>query len=274
MTTQGERFGSALAKAVKGTAARMKERESAAPANRAWDRPDAPWHDARVKRGMQAQLARRAERIGAGEKPLGWKIAFGPAAVQEKLGISGPLVGYLMQGALLSSGAQLNVSDWTQPVAEPEIAAQLGSDLPPGASAAEARAAIAALMPAIELLDLDPPPAPDNLDVVVGGAILQRHVVLGEGRRSGGETADLSAHVFRRGTLAAQAADPEALTGKVPNLLVHLANTLDAFGESLKAGDIVICGSTVPMPLIEPDETEFDYELRPIGAASVRFLRD
>jgi len=275
MTTRSEKFGSALAKAVKGTTAKMKEREATASADeRAWDRPDAPWNDPRVKRGMQAQLARRAERMGAGEKPLGWKIGLGAPAAMANLGTSRPQVGYLLQSALLSSGAQVNVKGWTQPGAEPEIAVQIGSDVAPGSDAATARAAIAALMPAIELIDLDSAPTAENLDTVLAGNMFQRHVLLGEGRRGGGETADLSAHVFRRGKPATEAADPEALTGKVPNLLVHLANTLNAFGESLKAGDIVICGSTVPMPLIEPDETEFDYELRPIGAASVRFVRD
>jgi 2-keto-4-pentenoate hydratase len=275
MTTRSEKFGSALAKAVKGTTAKMKEREATASADeRAWDRPDAPWNDPRVKRGMQAQLARRAERMGAGEKPLGWKIGLGAPAAMANLGTSRPQVGYLLQSALLSSGAQVNVKGWTQPGAEPEIAVQISSDVAPGTDAATARAAIAALMPAIELIDLDSAPTAENLDTVLAGNMFQRHVLLGEGRRGGGETADLSAHVFRRGKPATEAADPEALTGKVPNLLVHLANTLNAFGESLKAGDIVICGSTVPMPLIEPDETEFDYELRPIGAASVRFVRD
>jgi 2-keto-4-pentenoate hydratase len=273
MTSKGEKIGSALAKAFKGTAAKIKD-ESRATHNPVEDRPEAPWNEPRVRRGMQAQLARRSERIAAGEKPLGWKIGFGAPAAMERLNITAPQVAYLMQGALLSSGAQVNVKGWTQPVAEPEIAAQLASDLPAGSSAAEARAAIASLMPAIELLDLDPAPTPENLETVIAGATYQRHVVLGDGRRRGGETADLSAHVFRRGKLAAKATDPEALTGKVPNLLVHLANTLNAFGERLKAGDIIICGSTVPMPLIEPDETEFAYELRPIGAASVRFSRD
>lgn len=274
MTSKGEKIGSALAKALKGAAAKMKDDTRPSPANPITDRPDAPWNDPRVKRGMQAQLARRAERIGAGEKPLGWKIGFGAPATMQKLNITAPQVGYLMQGALLSSGAQVNVTRWTQPVAEPEIAVQLANDLPAGSTAAEARAAIAALMPAIELVDLESAPTPENLETVLAGDIFQRHVVLGEGRRRGGETADLSSHVFRRGKLATEAADPEALTGKVPNLLVHLANTLNAFGEGLKAGDIVICGSTVPMPLIEPDETEFNYQLRPIGAASVRFSRD
>lgn len=274
MTSKGEKIGSALAKAVKGAAAKMKDSEQAAAPKHPPDRPDAPWNDPRVARGMRAQLAKRRQRITAGEKPLGWKIGFGAQAARERLKISAPLVAFIMQGALLKSGAPVNVKHWTQPVAEPEIAVQLASDLPAGSNAAAARAAIASLTPAIELLDLDPVATQDNVDAVLAGCIYQRHVVLGANSRSGGETADLSARVFRRGALAAKTDDPEAATGKLPNLLTHLADLLGAFGENLKAGDIVICGSTVAPPQIAPDETEFAYRLDPIGDVSVRFTRE
>lgn len=231
------------------------------------------WENPRVVRGMQAQLKRRRERIVAGETPLGWKLGFGAPAAQEMLQLTGPLVGYLMQGALLAPGARVDVTGWTKVVAEPEIGVRLGTDLPAGADADAAQAAIASLTPAIELADLAPPPTRDNIDAVLAGDIYQRHVILGAASRQGGDTAGLSAHVFRRGTLATEAADPQALTGRIPDLLVHLAGTLSAFGEKLQAGDLVICGSTVPPPLIEPDEAEFGYELRPIGAVSVGFSR-
>ena len=61
---------------------------------------------------------------------------------------------------------------------------------------------------------------------------------------SGGDAGGLTSRVTRRGKLAAETHDPEALTGKLPDLLVHLADTLNAFGEKLQAGDLVICGST------------------------------
>jgi len=117
------------------------------------------WEDPRVVRGMQAQLARRSERIAAGEKPLGWKLGFGAPAAQEMLQLKGPLVGYLMEGALLAPGARVDVTTWTQVVAEPEIGVRLGANLGAGADRAAAQAAIASLTPAIELADLAPPSA-------------------------------------------------------------------------------------------------------------------
>jgi len=227
-----------------------------------------------IRRGITTQLAVRRARIAAGETPLGWKLAFGAPAAMEKLGIDRPMFGYLMQGALLPSGATVNVRGWVQPVAEPEIAVQLGRDIAPGATPAAVRAAIASLEPVIEIADLDPVPAPDTLETILAGDIYQRHVVLGGRRRDSGNTTGLSSRVTRRGSLADEAADPEALTGEIPALLVHLADALGTFGEKLAAGDMVICGSTVPPPLIEPDETEFAYRLDPIGDISVRFKRE
>jgi 2-keto-4-pentenoate hydratase len=232
-----------------------------------------PWDDERIARGMTAQLKRRRERIAAGETPLGWKMAFGAPAAMEKLGLKAPLIGYLMQSALLQSGALVNVEAWTQPVAEPEIGVRLAKNILPGATAAAARETIASLEPAIELADLDQPATAENIDAVLSADIYQRHVVLAGQRRAGGDTAGLVSQVMRRGKLAAETSDPQALTGKIPDLLVHLADTLNAFGEKLRAGDLVICGATVPPALIELDETEYRYELSPIGAVSARFAR-
>ena len=231
------------------------------------------WEDPRVVKGMTAQLLERRQRLAAGEKPLGWKLGFGAPGAMKLLQTSGPLSGYLLASALLSSGATVEVKGWTQPVAEPEIGVRLGADLAPGADVAAARAAIASLTPAIEIADLDLAGSPDAVEPILARNIFQRRVLLSAQSRNGGDTAGLVSRVFRRGTLAAETATPEALTGKLPDLLVHLADMLGAFGERLQAGDLVICGSTVPPPLIEADEVEFRHILEPIGEVGVRFTR-
>jgi 2-keto-4-pentenoate hydratase len=231
------------------------------------------WEDPRVAKGMTAQLAERRQRLATGEKPLGWKMGFGAPGAMKLLQTAGPLSGYLLQSALLSSGATVDVKGWTQPVAEPEIGVRLGADLAPGADAAAARAAIASLTPAIELADLDLAGSPDAVEPILARNIFQRRVLLSAASRNGSDTAGLVSRVFRRGKLAAETAEPEALTGKLADLLVHLADMLGAFGERLRAGDLVICGSTVPPPLIEADEVEFRHVIEPIGNVAVRFTR-
>ncbi|MCC6946422.1 MAG: hypothetical protein IT539_01515 [Bradyrhizobiaceae bacterium] len=233
----------------------------------------APWDDPRVQRGMQKLFDLRRERVAAGDKMIGWKIAFGAKAFQEKLGIDGPLVGFLSRGGAVESGASVSIAGWVRPVAEPEIAVHMGRDLPGGASEDAVRAAIAKLGPAIELIDSQRPP--EDPEAVLAGNIAHRYVVLGpaDGGRAGGRTDGLMGRVFRRGAEFARTSDVEAVPGSIPGLIRHVADYLAAFGETLRAGEIVICGSIITPVRIEPDETEFGYALDPIGEVSVQFTR-
>jgi len=233
----------------------------------AWDHP-------LIRKGMPAQLAKRRARIAAGERPLGWKLGLGAPATMQRVGIEAPLIGYLMQRALLLSGSTASLAGWRKPLAEPEIAVRMLRDLPGGTTADAALAAIKDIFPAIELVDFDPVPTPDNLDAVLEGDIFQRHVVLCGNTRFGGSTAGLTSRVFHRGAETAVSTDPEALTGKLPDIVAHVANLLAAFGEKLAAGDVIIAGSITPPIAIEADETAFTHAIEPIGEVSVNFSRD
>src|SRR5512140_1535856 len=101
-----------------------------------------PWDHPLIKKGMAAQLATRRARIAAGEKPLGWKVGLGAPASMQKVGIDAPLVGFLMQRALLLSGSTVSLQGWLRPVAEPEICVRMARDLPGGATAETALAAV------------------------------------------------------------------------------------------------------------------------------------
>ncbi len=233
----------------------------------AWDHP-------LIQKGMPAQLAKRRARIAAGERPLGWKVGLGAPAAMEKLGLKAPVVGFLMQRALVLSRGTVSFAGWTQPVAEAEICVRMATDLRGGATADSALSAIKEILPAIELADFDPPPTPDNLDVVLEGDIYQRHVVLCGNTRFGGSVEGLTSHVYRRGVEFNKTTDPEALTGKLTGIVAHVANTLAAYGEKLSAGDVIITGSITPPMMIEADETEIVHALDPIGEVSVNFTRD
>ena len=65
----------------------------------------------------------------------------------------------------------------------------------------------------------------------------------------------------------------ESLIGEMIGIVQHVAGTLAAYGEKLSAGDVIITGSIVPPPMIEPDEAEFGYRLEPVGELMVRFSR-
>ena len=233
-----------------------------------------PWDAPLIKKGMTAQLAKRRARISSGERPIGWKVGLGAPATMEKMRLAAPIVGFLMHRAVLLQNGTAALKGYIKPVAEPEIAVRMARDLPAGATADQAAAAVKEIFPAIELADLDPIPAPDNLDAVLECDIFQRHVVFSDKTRAGLSTSGLISRVYRRGTETNVTDDPEALTGKLPDIVAHVGNTLAAFGEKLAAGDIIITGSITPPLMIEPDEMELTHVLEPIGKVSVRFMRN
>jgi 2-keto-4-pentenoate hydratase len=229
------------------------------------------WEDARVVRGMRAQLEIRRKRFASGDAPLGWKVGFAAPDMLKRLGISGPLVGFLTRNALLRSGATVSLAGWTKPVAEPEIAVHLGRDVPAGANHAAAEAAIAGISPAIELVDLTAPP--EDPERILSGNIYQRHVVLPDNApaRAGAAAHGLVCRVKRRGNEFARTDDPQANTGKWIDIVRHVADVLAACGERLRGGEIIITGSVVPPLTIEPGEDAIAFAVEPIGAVAVRF---
>jgi len=230
----------------------------------------AAWYDPRIARGMAQQLTRWHERLKTGEKALGWKVGFGAPAAMEKLGITAPLVGFLTDKALVRPASTLSIADWNKPVAEPEIAVYLGKDLPGGAGRETVKAAIAGLGPAIELADVDRPP--DDVEHILSGNIYQRNLILGprDASRAGGVLDGLVGRVLRNGTEVATTSDPQATTGELIDIVRHVADMLSAFGERLRAGQIIITGSIVPPLWVETGE-EIEFQLDPIGTVSVQF---
>jgi 2-keto-4-pentenoate hydratase len=222
--------------------------------------------DPRVVRGMEAQLAARRRRMDAGERPLGWKLGFGGAAIMERLGTQAALVGYLMQSGLIEDGSAPSLGGLANPVLEPEVAVHMARDLAPGSDDAATEAAIAGLGPALELADIDPPP--EDPERILAGNIYQRGVALArpaERRSLAGATARVV--VNGEPTLVD---DPEGPTGPLIGLVRHVADLLGAFGERLRAGEVVICGALVPpLPIAPGDRVE--YELPPLGALSLSF---
>ncbi|HSC91476.1 MAG TPA: fumarylacetoacetate hydrolase family protein [Gaiellaceae bacterium] len=206
--------------------------------------------------GLEAQLARRRELLAAGARAVGWKVGFGSPEALARLGLEGPLVGFLVDTALVEDGAAVSLAGWTRPVLEPEVAVWVG----PAAS-------IAGLGAAIELADLDVPP--DDPERILAANVYQRHVVLGV-RGPALEPAALSARVTCGGD-ERLADDVEALTGRLDEVVAHVARTLDAAGEELREGEVVIAGSVVPPLEVRPGD-RVRYELKPLGTLELTLV--
>jgi 2-keto-4-pentenoate hydratase len=228
--------------------------------------------DPRIRRGMEAQFAMRQKLIEAGATPIGWKIGFGTPAAMAKLQIAAPLIGFMMDRGRLTSGSAVSLQGWKKPVAEPEIAVHIARDLSGVRTGGEVANAIAALAPAIELADLDQPP--EDPEAVLSGNIYHRNVVLGppDPARAGGVSSGWTGRVSRNDEEIASVTNLEANTGRILELVAHVAGVLAAFGTGLRKGDVIICGSVIPPLELGRRDEKAAFHLDSKGCScSVRF---
>jgi 2-keto-4-pentenoate hydratase len=228
------------------------------------------WEDERVARGMQRMLALRSSHLEDGEeRPIGWKLAFGSPQALANLGIAAPVVGFLTDRTMVASPAVLPLGGTTRPAIEPEIAIYLGADLRAGSTVEEARAAISALGPAIEFVDITLPL--DDLEGALAANVFHRGLLLGQrdSARAGGRTEGLPARVRIDGVETA-VTDLEALTGHLADLIRHVADLLGPAGEYLREGDVVISGSITPLVWVDIG-SEVTYQLGDLGELEVSF---
>lgn len=223
--------------------------------------------DLRVRRGMERLLAERRRRLASGDRSLGWKVGFGSEDAMRRLRTDAALVGSLTARSLLEAPAGVSLSGWVNPVLEPEVAVHMGSDLSPGAHMAAAQEAVSDLGPALELADVDPPPR--DVEQILAGNIFQRHVLVGPAE-SGVSPGILRGRITGPGGGERVVDDPQATNGDLVGIVRHVADLLGEFGETLRAGEIVICGSIVP-PISVASGDAVSYRLDPLGELSIRF---
>jgi 2-keto-4-pentenoate hydratase len=226
--------------------------------------------DLRVVSGMAAQMSMRRAQLSSGGRHLGWKVGFSSRAAKDRMSISAPLFGFMTDRSLLTSTSTVDIAGWIRAVLEPEVAVHLGSNVPAGADEAEVSAAISGLGAAVELADFDP----DVQDVegILACDIFHRHVLLGpvDRSRAGGSIAGIEARVFRDGEKVAGAAGPPGFPAETVVILQALAEALEANGEALRGGDVVITGSLVPPVKVSGGQV-MRAEISPLGVIEVRF---
>jgi len=207
-----------------------------------------PWEVPAVVSGLRRQAADRDRTLAGSARHLGWKVGFGAPSALRSMDLDAPLLGHLTDATLLADGSKIDVSTWSRGVVEFEVAVTMAADVEPGASEGDARAAVGAVGPAIELADVDIAPGPDTIEDIVAGNIFHRGVVLGmpDHARAGIDTDALTARILVDGVERESVTDLEALTGSYPHIVVTVAETLGTIGERLRAGDVIITGSVIP----------------------------
>ena len=125
---------------------------------------------------------------------------------------------------------------------------------------------IAGLGPAIELVDIPAlPSGPDDVPEVVATNIFHRGVAIGssaavESPAGATWTFSVDGEVVREG---------DASDYPIADMVHVVADTLEAAGEHLDAGDRIIAGALAPPPDVQPGQ-RLRLDLGPLGAIEVQ----
>lgn len=213
-------------------------------------------------------------RLAEGETVIGKKIGVTSAAVQRMLNVHQPDFGYLTDAMVYGSGEELPISSTLiQPRAEGEIAFVLKKDLcGPGVTNADVLAATECVMPCFEIVDSRIRDWQIRIEDTVADNASCGLLVLGTQAVSPRQV-DLSTCgmvVEKNGSIISTGAGAAAL-GSPVNCVAWLANTLGRFGIALKAGEVILSGSLVPLEPVQAGDY-MRVEIGGIGSASMRFI--
>jgi len=212
-------------------------------------------------------------RVSEGEKVIGKKIGVTSKAVQNLLNVHQPDFGFLTDQMVYANGASIPAStQMIAPRAEGEIAFILKRDLAgPGVTNAAVLAATESIMPCFEIVDSRIRDWKIAIQDTVADNASCGFFVLGDKAISPRQL-DLSTCgmvVEKNGQIISTGAGAAAL-GSPLSCVAWLANTLGRLGMSLKAGEVILSGSLVPLePVAAGDYMRVD--IGGIGSASVRF---
>jgi 2-keto-4-pentenoate hydratase len=193
---------------------------------------------------------RNSERRRAlGDCPVGRKIGLTSLAAQRQFGVDQPDLGLLWQSTRFVSGAVIPFDTLLFPRVEAELALILARDIDDPALPPEAlRAAVAAVVPALEIVDSRVADWRVTLADTVADNASGWGFVLGGPQRPLG-ACDLSLMPMRmtRGGALVSEGSGAAVMGDPLTALAWAAQQAVALGQPLRAGDVVMTGALGPV---------------------------
>lgn len=191
---------------------------------------------------LNLEILRR--RVAQGEVQAGWKVGLTSDAMRAQWGIAEPCFGVLLASGHRRSGASFAFDALIAPGIENELCVTIGSTLRgPGVTAAQARAAIVSVAPALEVVEVRGDFAGD-LPLAIADNAQQKAFVTGDevavdaAFALGGTTVEV-----RFGDVLRDRAAGTAVMGGPEHSVAWLANKLAEFDLPLQAGMRVMSGS-------------------------------
>lgn len=227
-----------------------------------------------IEDAYHISLAMLEQRQADGEQVIGKKIGVTSKAVQEMLGVHQPDFGFLTDRMQFDNDACVSLSqaNLIQPRAEGEIAFILKRELMgPGVTQADVLEATDSVMACFEIVDSRIRDWKIAIQDTIADNASCGVFVLGDRRiaPAGIDLANVRLDMKRNGEHHSSGLG-SAVQGHPAEAVAWLANTLGNFGVPLRAGEIILSGSLVPLVPVQAGD-HFELTVSDIGSASIRF---
>ncbi|MGZ3653119.1 MAG: 2-keto-4-pentenoate hydratase [Bdellovibrionota bacterium] len=234
-------------------------------------RPE-PFTIADAYKVSETNLKRRVEQGKA--RLIGKKIGLTSRAVQKQLGVSEPDFGYLTSDMNVPLGETVRTSGLLQPKVEGETAFVLKRSLRgPGITVADVIRATDFVLPCIEIIDSRVKDWKIKIQDTVADNASSALIVLGtEPRRLREVDLRLAGMALRIDGEVISSGSGAACLDHPCLAVAWLANKLGEFGDSLKAGEVILSGAFGPVVPVSGGE-HVEVEIGGLGRVACHFER-
>ena len=209
-----------------------------------------------IPQAYTVQLGLIDRRVAAGETRIGWKVGLTSAAIQQQFGFHEPVFGCILD--TVPSGHVFGAGELIQPGFENELCMRIGRDLPASITLDEARAAVDAVYPSLEIIETRGP-FTAQIALALADNAQQKTVVRGAPVPLPADLERIEAVVTVNGQEAGRGLG-SAVLGNPLHSVVWLAKKLAEFGRHIAAGDIIMTGSfTRQFPIAPGDRVHVRF---------------
>jgi 2-keto-4-pentenoate hydratase len=213
------------------------------------------------------------ERRRGGAALTGWKVGLTSEAMQRQLGVDQPDFGPLLDDMNVPTGGSVDTGELIAPRAEGELAFRLARDLSgPGVELEHVVEAVDLVLPAIEIIDSRIADWKIKLqDTIADHASCALYAIGAPGAPASGlDVGSIALSLVEDGT-EVESGVGAAVLGHPLRAVAWLANALADYGESLKAGQIVMAGALHAAIPVRPGALVEARFTDGVGSVSVRF---
>lgn len=216
----------------------------------------------------EVQAAVIARRLARGEQRNGMKMGLTSRAKALQMGVEDVIWGRITDAMVVEEGAAISMSKFVHPRVEPEVAFLLKHPLPEGATALDAQNAIAAVAPAIEIIDSRYKDFKFSLGDVIADNTSASGLVIGPWNTSVEDISNLGVAMSINGAVR-QIGSTAAILGHPIRSLVAAADRSGRAGEPLEEGWIIMAGGATAAEALTIGD-HIVVEVQGLGQASFK----